>query len=68
MPAIGRERRMWVAALIISKRVGIVPAKHLERLSAVLQTHFGNAARPCLAIRDHSLPIGMQVVMSVSPT
>ena len=56
-----------MAALIIAKRIGIMPAEEIEHLPSIPQMDFGDAARPRFPVGDHALPIGMQVVMGVGP-
>ena len=56
-----------MAALIIAKRIGVVPAEYLEHLLAIPQMYFGDATRTRLAIGDQRLPIGVQVIVGVGP-
>src|SRR6266498_2084547 len=65
LPPIGRERWMWMTALIITKCIRIMPAKYLEYLFPIAQVHFRDAAWACLSISDHGLFISVQVVMGV---
>ena len=54
-----------MAALIIAKGIGVMPAKQLKHLTPIAQMHFGDATRPRLSIGDHALAIGVEVVMGV---
>src|ERR1041385_6050986 len=56
---------MRVAALIIAKCVRVMPAQHFEHLLPLSQVDFRDAARARLPVRDHGLPIRVQVVMSI---
>src|SRR5438067_1534361 len=53
---IRRERWMRVAALVVRKFVGVVPAEHLELLLPVAQMHLGEAAGVGLAVGNHRAP------------
>ena len=68
LPAVRRKRRMWVAALIVAKRIRVVTTKHIEYLPAFTQMHFGDATRTCLTISDHRVSVGVQVVMCIRAT
>ena len=56
-----------MAALVVAERIGIMSAEGLKHLLSITQMYLGDATRTRLAVGDHGVSIGVQVVMGVGP-
>src|SRR5579859_415715 len=64
-PAIWREGGVGVAALVFLGLISVVAAQHFKHLLPVAQMNPGDAAGPRLAVCDHGLAGGVQIVVRV---